>query len=256
MFSIILDHLQYEDRKCFSLLVDIVNFKHSVGQNEKSLNKHFLAFDRKKKYIFENWYNIIEQIKYNNYLVVLSKVGDEMNLLFGSRKKKILITWWKGIKKTEKIIKNGKIIAEIDFVDERIHAIFHFKFNILISVNAKAYQDIGEFYNRTADEGPYDPDQDMFFDGDGVKYKLPITFDDVDLDEEYIERKLLEGVFIDPYINDKGEQDFRCIVRPDKPFCDAEGKPISKVKRIELKELLDIYLNNPRVISVTGLLNF
>lgn len=91
------------------------------------------------------------------------------------------------------------------------------------------------------------------------EHKVLFKFSDIKnnnvYDLSFQTRMLLKGVFIDPYIDVSGKQNFRCFIRP-KPFKDSQGNPISLEKREELRNKLNDFVADHRNYPIDDLINF
>lgn len=122
----------------------------------------------------------------------------------------------------------------IIYKKDRVSSFEDTDLQLIITFDQQSYEAI-QMKHRILDDSDSD---DYGFDkpNEGLYvYNIPVKFNEIRSnnvnDEELQRSKALQGVFIDPYIDDDGEQNFRCIIRP-KPF-----NPSSETRETLRKEL-------------------
>ena len=136
-------------------------------------------------------------------------------------------------------------------------------YDLVITLDYKGYEklyndlkdDNSEYQYLTNGNRDEDDEDDEDDDIEENEYKLnDVTIRNV-CDTEFQSKKLLEGIFIDPYIDKDGQQNFRCILRR-KPFKDTRGDPISMEKRQLLREELNKLTLDHKNYCLDRLLDF
>lgn len=232
MWQIISAHLQSNCNKIFQLLQNNVIYIHNEGVITFTEKKSFkLTFD-------ETEFKFKEHLNFNDISVELEFVKQGIEIKYSNKKELLTILYL-----------DGNLTSEDCYNSSGVHSYFihrhhskpcYFSFNddeLIIISNHHGYESIESY--------ALDELSDFYFDivDDGFSFKNYDNKFEKICNPNFQNEKLLEGIFIDPYIDEEGKQNFRCIMR-NEPFVDEQGNLISLEKREELRRKLNDFEMN------------
>lgn len=250
MFCVITEHIKSECVRVIQLLQDDFCYQ-KISSGEKKLIK----ISDMKLFKLDNAMNIFkdEELHFDDYLIHFSDRGNHQ--LFSIKnsltQNNFAIEWFKGELDKETYSIADNLIREIEYSEGKMFLLIYHESKLIITFDYFGYEVIAREFRSYSDDYDQDdaPEYDFYLENEGnSQYEIPIKLGEIRhnnlCNSELHESKLLEGVFIDPYIDKYGHQNFRSIMRPGKPFCDNQGNPISSSQREQLKEHLNNLMKN------------